>query len=261
MCGSFLTCCLLQLGYSDVDHPGIGNAQLDEEDPDLVLLYKNHCVAEQKSFDIAWDVLMDKKYLELRSCIYTDENEFKRFRELAVNCVVATDLFDEDMKKARLERWNGLLAQGTEDMALGGKEAMLMIELIVQASDIAHTMQHWNVFCKWNERLFQEKMTAYQAGREDKDPTTFWYEEELKFFDEYAIPLARRLQEFQVFGVASNECLAYAMDNRAEWVLKGKDIVSELTVNFETGSSAFWQSRPSGNDWNESGSTIILLKT
>ena len=43
-----------------------------------------------------------------------------------------------------------------------------------QASDIAHTMQHWHIYRKWNERLFEEMNTAFLQGRAEKDPAEFW---------------------------------------------------------------------------------------
>ena len=58
-----------------------------QEDPDLALFYRNKSIAEQKSFDIAWCLLMDPKYLDLRGCIYTSQAELERFRQLVVNCV------------------------------------------------------------------------------------------------------------------------------------------------------------------------------
>ena len=58
------------------------------------------------------------------------------------------------------------------------------------------------------------------------------YEGELGFFDNYVIPLARKLQACEVFGVSSNECLSYAMDNRDEWAVKGRTIVAELVAKY-----------------------------
>jgi hypothetical protein len=48
----------------------------------------------------------------------------------------------------------------------------------------------------------------------------------LGFFDFYIIPLAKKLADCGVFGVASDEYLNYAMANRSEWQQKGKDIVA-----------------------------------
>lgn len=71
---------------------------------------------------------------------------------------------------------------------------------------------------------------AYRAGRMGSDPCTFWYKGELGFFDNYVIPLAKKLQECNVFGVSSNEYLDYAMKNRAEWQDRGQEIVEELVA-------------------------------
>ena len=60
------------------------------------------------------------------------------------------------------------------------------------------------------------------------DPTSFWYNGELGFFDNYIIPLAKKLKECNVFGVSSDEYLNYALQNRAEWEDRGKDIVDEM---------------------------------
>lgn len=69
---------------------------------------------------------------------------------------------------------------------------------------------------------------AYKNGRAEKDPSTFWYQGEIGFFDFYIIPLAKKLKECGVFGVSSDEYLQYAQQNRQEWVQKGQQVVSEL---------------------------------
>lgn len=42
-----------------------------------------------------------------------------------------------------------------------------------------------NIYRKWNERLFLEMYEAFKDGRTDKDPTEFWYNGEIGFFDFY----------------------------------------------------------------------------
>jgi hypothetical protein len=94
---------------------------------------------------------------------------------------------------------------------------------------VSHTMQHWHIYQKWNERLFREMYAAYRSGRGgDKDPADGWYKGELWFYDNYVIPLAKKLNECGVFGVASAECLSYALDNRREWESKGEEIVKRM---------------------------------
>merc|ERR1712154_422194 len=93
----------------------------------------------------------------------------------------------------------------------------IVLEHLIQASDVCHTMQHWHVYRKWNERLFEEMYRAFKTGRATTDPGTFWYEGELGFFDNYIIPLSKKLSDCGVFGVSSDEYLNYATRNRKEW--------------------------------------------
>ena len=134
---------------------------------------------------------------------------------------------------------------------------------VIQASDISHTMQHWHVYRKWNQNLFEEMYVAFLKGRLEKDPSEFWYKGEFGrcrsqiagpqdvlisqayldpamislaskqlnsegFFDFYIIPLTRKLKECGVFGVSSDEYLNYALKNREEWELRGEEVVLEM---------------------------------
>jgi hypothetical protein len=81
---------------------------------------------------------------------------------------------------------------------------------------------------KWNERLFEEMYMAFVRKRTDKDPSVGWYSGEVWFFDNYVIPLAKKLKECGVFGVSSDEYLNYAMRNRQEWEKKGHEVVERM---------------------------------
>jgi hypothetical protein len=66
---------------------------------------------------------------------------------------------------------------------------------------------------------------AYRNGLTEKNCTELWYQGELGFCDFQIIPLAKKLKDCGVFRVSSEEDLNYAMENRREWELKGKDVV------------------------------------
>ena len=149
---------------------------------------------------------------------------------------MATEIFDPDLKQLRNDRWaKAFSPNGTtkEDAAtVQDRKATIVIEHLIQASDVAHTMQHWNVYRKWNDRLFQEMYQAYLDGRAEKDPSQFWYSGEIAFLDHYVIPLATKLKECGAFGVSSDEYLDFAVKNRKEWEQKGKDIVAEMKAKY-----------------------------
>jgi len=63
-------------------------------------------------------------------------------------------------------------------------------------------MQHWHVYAKWNKRLFMEMFQAFEQGRLAKSPECFWYKGEIGFFDNYIIPLAKKLADCGIFGVS-----------------------------------------------------------
>jgi hypothetical protein len=49
---------------------------------------------------------MEPKYENLRRAIYTTEAQFKRFHQLVVNTVMATDIMDKTLKELRNDRWD-----------------------------------------------------------------------------------------------------------------------------------------------------------
>ncbi|CAB9519313.1 Receptor-type guanylate cyclase gcy [Seminavis robusta] len=219
----------------DVDHTGVPNSQLVKENAKVAAYYKNKSVAEQNSVDQSWDLLMESQFKELRRAIYCDESELTRFRSLLVNSVMATDIVDKELKQLRNNRWDkafsGEVPQTEKEVHDAvNRKATIVLEHLIQASDVSHTMQHWHVYRKWNERLFHEMFNAYCAGRAEKDPSEFWYKGEIGFFDFYIIPLAKKLKDCGVFGVSSDEYLNYAIKNREEWARKGEAVTAEMVA-------------------------------
>lgn len=222
--------CVFAALIHDADHRGVSNTELSGTD--IAKIYRNKSVAEQNSVDLAWKLLMDEKFTNLRSSIYVSTTELVHFRQLVVNAVMATDIADKQLKELREERWKDAftVSEANEDPSIiaTNRKATIVFEYIIQASDIAHTMQHWLTYIKFNRRLFEERYLAYQNGHCEKDPSEGWYKGELWFFDNYIIPLANKLRECGVFGVSHFEFLAYAKENRSEWVVKGEQVVASM---------------------------------
>jgi hypothetical protein len=227
--------CVVSALIHDVDHQGVPNSQLIKENDPLASLYNGKSVAEQNSVDISWEILMEPRFANLRSVICPDESSLNRFRKLVVNSVLATDIMDKDLKQLRNARWEKAFAPNCDetDKEQINRKATIVIEHLIQASDVAHTMQHWTIYRKWNAKLFKEMYTAFKEGRAEKDPSQFWYEGEIGFFDFYIIPLAKKLKDCGVFGVSSDEYLQYAQSNRNEWEQKGKEVVEDLIASVE----------------------------
>jgi 3'5'-cyclic nucleotide phosphodiesterase len=138
---------------------------------------------------------MDEDYKDLRRAIYGNDEEFRRFRQLMINVVIATDIADKDLKVLRNNRWAKAFSEDDDSQCKDSprdainRKATIVIEHLIQASDVAHTMQHWHVYRKWNERFFMECYKAYKQGRAETDPSTSWYKGEIGFFDFYIVSL------------------------------------------------------------------------
>lgn len=142
---------LMQLGVvmsaliHDMDHSGVPNARLLEENHPLAQEYQGKSIAENNSIAVAWDLLMQPSFDAFRACIAPTGKELIRFRKVMVTTTLATDITDKDLKADRNERW---AIAFSEQAAGNSKEAdelkaRIVIEHLIQASDICHTMQHW----------------------------------------------------------------------------------------------------------------------
>lgn len=150
--------------------------------------------------------------------------------------MLATDIFDKELGALRKSRWTKAFSDSSseDELVARNRKATIVIEHIIQASDVSHTMQHWHIYRQWNERLFRETYAAWLEGRAPSNPADGWYKGEIWFFDNYIIPLTKKLKECGVFGVSSDEYLSYAEANREEWIARGKEVVAEMIANMSS---------------------------
>ena len=95
---------------------------------------------------------MDDAHKDLREAIFSTEEEYLHFRQLVVNSVMATDVMDKDLTAMRNAKWRKAFPE-SHDMEQSAssesardnvnRKATIVIEHLIQASDVSHTMQHW----------------------------------------------------------------------------------------------------------------------
>jgi len=175
-------------------------------------------------------MFISDEYKDFREALCPTQESLERFRALVINSVMATDIVDKELKALWNGRWEKAFPPEIKESPADARnrKATIVIEHLIQASDVSHTMQHWHIYRKWNECFFRECYAAYKAGRAESDPSVNWYKGELGFFDFYIIPLSKKLKDCGVFGKSSYEFLDYASRNRAEWEDRGQEIVAEM---------------------------------
>lgn len=137
----------------DADHYGVSNATLVKEMDPVAIRYHGKSPAENHSLCLGWENLLQPEYAELLKCITgNDGKEVDRLENLLTDAVLATDVFDPELKENRNARWaqvfqnvssDDVLLMGEATREINSMKAQIVLEHLIQASDVAHTMQHW----------------------------------------------------------------------------------------------------------------------
>jgi len=219
--------CLFAILIHNIDHPGVSNRQLVSENDEKVTIYHGRCIIEQHAFNRGMELLMSAKYNKLRSMIASTTDEWNRFRQVVVNCVLATEPLDADFHDERCDQWESCFGSNTSS-AQNNRRATIFMEYVVQAAVFGSFMQHQHVFNKWFERLVLEVHQAFQVGRTQKSADYDWYEHQVFMFDNYVLPLATKLNETGLLGGTGREHLDYVKENRVQFVERGEKQVRDL---------------------------------
>jgi hypothetical protein len=89
----------------DVDHQGIPNRQLANEDDILALQYNDTSVAEQRSLYVGFSELLKPDFDLLRKTIFPETSDYRRFRAAVVNLVLTTDIADPERTQIGKSKW------------------------------------------------------------------------------------------------------------------------------------------------------------
>jgi hypothetical protein len=118
--------------------------QLVKEKSEVAIAYNGKSVAEQNSIHIAWNLLMEPSFVDFRRVLCSnDAGNMKRFRQLVVNAVMATDIMDADFKKLRDLRWSKAFSQDSVAAPISSareqtnRKATIVLEHVIQLSDVS----------------------------------------------------------------------------------------------------------------------------
>jgi hypothetical protein len=125
--------------------------------PDTTVLFAN-------MFGLpAWSSTRDpRQVFTLLEAMY---QAFETRHQLIVNSMMATDIVDPEQKNTEMPagiKRSGLVKMMPSQPPI--KRLSSSIEHLIQASDVAHMMQHWHIY-----------RIAYKSGRSETDPLINWY--------------------------------------------------------------------------------------
>lgn len=109
-----------------------------------------------------------------------------------------------------------------------GLENCVAVEHMMQISDVAHLTQGWEVFLKYNFRLYKELMACHARGLMP-DPSSDWSIGQIGFMTNYVIPLTLRFEVISGSDAASLTLSKNCMANLDRWESEG-DVITEIFV-------------------------------
>ena len=89
----------------DVDHRGIPNRQLELDDEDLAMQFNDQSIAENHSLFLSFVELKKETYDQLRSVIFPQQKDYKRFRSACINLVLTTDIASPERTQLGKSKW------------------------------------------------------------------------------------------------------------------------------------------------------------
>lgn len=89
----------------DVQHQGIPNRQLANEDDILAVKYNDQSIAENQSLYIGFTELLKSDYVKLRFVLFPQKEDYRRFRSACVDLVLSTDIASPDRSQIGKSKW------------------------------------------------------------------------------------------------------------------------------------------------------------
>ncbi|GIX67529.1 cGMP-inhibited 3',5'-cyclic phosphodiesterase B [Caerostris darwini] len=147
----------------DYDHPGRTNAFLVATYAPQAVLYNDRSVLENHHAAAAWNLFLSRP--EYNFLCHLDTAEFKRFRFLVIECILATDL------KRHFEIVAEFNAKANDDEAPGidwmsEADRLLAMEMCIKLADINGPCKRHDIHIQWTHRIAEE---FYEQGDEEAD--------------------------------------------------------------------------------------------
>ncbi|XP_061176789.1 cGMP-inhibited 3',5'-cyclic phosphodiesterase 3A-like isoform X2 [Saccostrea echinata] len=146
----------------DFDHPGRTNAFLVATNAKEAVLYNDRSVLENHHAAQAWSLFMKEPILYNFLC-GLEAAEFKRFRFLVIENILATDL------KRHFEILAEFNAKVNDEDAVGidwtsETDRLLMMQMVIKLADINGPAKKHDLHVRWTERISEE---FYEQGDEE----------------------------------------------------------------------------------------------
>ncbi|KAM9376825.1 cGMP-inhibited 3',5'-cyclic phosphodiesterase 3A [Pholidichthys leucotaenia] len=182
----------------DYDHPGRTNAFLVATSAPQAVLYNDRSVLENHHAASAWNLFMSQP--EYNFLVNLDHVEFKRFRFLVIEAILATDL------KKHFDFLAEFNAKVGDDPATGidwsnENDRLLVCQMCIKLADINGPLKCKELHLQWTEGIVNE---FYEQGDEESSLGL-----PISPFMDRAAPQLAKLQESFITHIVGPLCSSY----------------------------------------------------
>ncbi|XP_078662784.1 cGMP-inhibited 3',5'-cyclic phosphodiesterase 3A-like isoform X6 [Branchiostoma floridae x Branchiostoma belcheri] len=201
----------------DYDHPGRTNAFLVATSAPQAVLYNDRSVLENHHAAAAWALLLFRP--ELNFLCHLETAEFKRFRFLVIEAILATDL------KRHFDFLTEFNAKMNEDDSPGidwrnENDRLLVVQMCIKLADVNGPCKAENLHITWTNRIVAE---FYEQGDDEAGRGL-----PISPYMDRNKPFLARLQESFINHLVAPLCNAYAAAGLlpGHWVEEEEDLSS-----------------------------------
>ncbi|XP_077453325.1 cGMP-inhibited 3',5'-cyclic phosphodiesterase 3A-like [Stigmatopora argus] len=182
----------------DYDHPGRTNAFLVATSAPQAVLYNDRSVLENHHAASAWNLLLSRP--EFNFLLNLDHREFKRFRFLVIEAILATDL------KKHFDFLAEFNAKVGDDPSSGidwsnENDRLLVCQMCIKLADINGPLKCKDLHLQWTEGIVNE---FYEQGDEEASQGL-----PISPFMDRAAPQLAKLQESFITHIVGPLCNSY----------------------------------------------------
>ncbi|KAM9814646.1 cGMP-inhibited 3',5'-cyclic phosphodiesterase 3A-like isoform 1-T1 [Syngnathus typhle] len=182
----------------DYDHPGRTNAFLVATSAPQAVLYNDRSVLENHHAASAWNLLLSRP--EYNFLLNLDHREFKRFRFLVIEAILATDL------KKHFDFLAEFNAKVGDDPSSGidwsnENDRLLVCQMCIKLADINGPLKCKDLHLQWTEGIVNE---FYEQGDEESNLGL-----PVSPFMDRAAPQLAKLQESFITHIVGPLCNSY----------------------------------------------------
>lgn len=144
-------------------HPGLNNNFLVSTQDRKALLYNDRSVLENHHLAAGFAVLMNPDY----NCNFLSNlprEEFKSFREMVIELVLATDLQTQHFAMLSMFK-NKISITETFNPENIREDRLLLWKMMIKCADVSNPTKKWKIYEKWTSRILEE---FFNQGDQEK---------------------------------------------------------------------------------------------